>query len=233
MFVKGKERAQKCTTLDDGRIHAVWKSNMLGDEGRLLVVFLFATKEEMRHTRMHPEFCAADTTFGTENSKKELFTLTFKNGNNQLLNGGRAYIPNAQRWVFTMMFKECLPQFWGPEISERLRLVITDGCCNEYLSFIQNMGENNSFPNAVIGLCYYHLCIQGFERKVYPSLPKEGDEFVMNKIVIPKITDYIKSWYFDVESEAEFNISKSMFWNWLDELVAHVGFSACTAMEIR
>ena len=62
---------------------------------------------------MHPELCAADTTFGTEKNKKELFTLTFKNGNNNIMNGGRAYIPNAHQWVFGMMFSELLPIFLG------------------------------------------------------------------------------------------------------------------------
>ena len=42
------------------------------------------------------------------------------------------------------------------------------------------------------GLCYYHLVIQGFERIVYPSLPKEGKEYEINNILIPKIKDYIK-----------------------------------------
>ena len=63
-----------------------------------------------------------------QKNKKELFTLTFKNGNNNIMNGGRAYIPNAQQWVFGMMFSELLPVFWGPEVCERLRLVITNGC---------------------------------------------------------------------------------------------------------
>ena len=70
--------------------------------------------------RMHPEFCSADTKFGTEKSKKELFTLAFKNGQNNLMNGGRAYIPNAQCWVFMMMFSELLPDLGGSHVYERL-----------------------------------------------------------------------------------------------------------------
>ena len=72
MFVKGNERKKKCTSIDDGRIHEVWKANNLGRNGRLLVAFLFATKEEIRHTRMHSEFCAADTTIGTEKHQKRI-----------------------------------------------------------------------------------------------------------------------------------------------------------------
>ena len=204
--------------MDDGRIRRVWDQNMLSDRERLLVIFLFTTKEERRNARMHPEFCAADTTFGTENTKKELFTVAFKSGNNKVLNGARAYIPNAQRWVFYMMFNELLPLLWGPEICERLRLIITDGCCNEYLSFIQNRGKNESFPNAVIGLCYYHLVLQSYTRVLYPKLPKEGKDYDINNVVIPKVKEYIRTWYFDVETEEEYNYSKNKFWEWLSSL---------------
>ena len=167
---------------------------------------------------MHPELCAADTTFGTEKNKKELFTLTFKNGNNNIMNGGRAYIPNAQRWVFGMMFSELLPFFWGPEVCERLRLVITDGCCDEYLSVIQNLGDNKPFPNAVAGLCYFHLVLQGWDRIVYPNLPKEGKQYNINNVILPRVKEYIKTWYLDVENEQEYKLSKEIFYPWLSSL---------------
>ena len=228
----GKDRKEKCVTVHDERILEVYEQNGLRDKDRLLVIFLFITKEERRHMRMHPEFCSADTTFGTEKSKKELFTLTFKNGDNKVLNGGRAYIPNAQRWVFMMMFSELLPAFWGSHVCERLRLLITDGCCNEYLSFIGNIGYKKSFPNAVPGLCYYHLVNQGYDRLVKPSLKKEGKEGQINRVFVPKIIQYIKTWYFDVETEAEYNLSFNKFFQWLDSL-KKFGLSDITAMQFR
>ena len=218
--------------MHDDRILKVYEENGLNDSDRLLVIFLFATKEERRHMRMHPEFCSADTTFATEKSKKELFTLTFKNGQNNVLNGGRAYIPNAQRWVFMMMFSELLPAFFGSYVCERLRLLITDGCCNEYLSFISNIGYKKAFPNAVPGLCYYHLVIQGCDKLVHPSLKKDGNEGKINNFLVPKIMEYIKSWYFDVETEAEYNLSFNKFLPWLGSL-KKFGLSDTTAMQFR
>ena len=124
---------------------------------------------------MHPEFCAANTTFGTNNTKKELFTLAFLDANNKAFNGARAYIPNAQRWVFALMFKFCLPLFWGDNICSRIRLLLTDGATNEYLPFIANCGIDRSFPAAVHGLCYYHLAVQGFQTYVQPNIPRNGN----------------------------------------------------------
>ena len=113
---------------------------MLGGN-KLLVLFLYNTSEEMRLFRMHPEMLQANTTHGTNKEKKELFTLASCDGNNTSFNAGRAYVPNAQRWVFTIIFKECLPHFFGPVIMERNNLMLTDGCSSEYLSFLENSGE--------------------------------------------------------------------------------------------
>ena len=49
-------------------------------------------------------FLKADTTHGTNNEKKELFTIASLDGNQKAFNVCRAYIPNAKSWVFTLMF---------------------------------------------------------------------------------------------------------------------------------
>ena len=91
---------------------------------------------------MFPEFLCCDTTFGTNKDKNESFTLASLDGNNQGFNRGRAFVPSSQSLVFQLLFKHCLTQFWGEFTAQRLRLMITDGCTQEYLSFIQNIGPN-------------------------------------------------------------------------------------------
>ena len=119
---------------------------------------------------MHPEILQANTTHGTNKENKELFTLVSFDGNNYAFNAGRAYIPNAQRWVFTVLFKECLPKQFGPIITQRNRLRLTDGCSNEYLSFIVNSGDGAVFPHSCLGLCYFHLIIQGWNKHFPPNI---------------------------------------------------------------
>ena len=91
-----------------------------------------------------------------------MFTIAGKDGNNKAFNAARAYIPNAQKWIFSTLFKDRLPLFFGKLIMERNRLLLTDGCSNEYISFISNIGENGSFKNSCHGLCYFHIAIQGW-----------------------------------------------------------------------
>lgn len=148
----------------------IYASSMCGKSGRLLLIFLFASSEELRMVRMFPEFCACDTTFGTNKQKKELFTFAFLDGNNTAFNGARAFIPNSQSWVFNVVFKHCLPPFWGDEVANRLRLMITDGCTQEYLAFLNNSGPTKCFPNSVHALCNFHLLIVGYLTHVKGTL---------------------------------------------------------------
>ena len=52
--------------------------------------------------------------------------------------------------------------------------MITDGCVQEWTTFIGNCGIDAAFPNAVLGLCYFHLAIVGFDTHIIPSVPKTG-----------------------------------------------------------
>ena len=137
-----------------------------GGSGRLLLIFFYASEEELRLIRMFPEFVCCDTTFGTNRDKKELFTVAGLDGNNHAFNAGRAFRPSGQSWVFNLLFKHCLKLFWGNEVAQKLRLVLTDGCIQEYLAFIHNSGPNSSFPNAIHGLCNFHLLNIGFNKHI-------------------------------------------------------------------
>ena len=99
---------------------------------------------------MHSEFCFCDTTFGTNNEKKELFTIAFLDGNNNAFNGRRAYIPNAQTWVFNTIFKHCLPILGGALISQRLNLMVSDICIQEYSAFINNIAHGHQLKPRII-----------------------------------------------------------------------------------
>ena len=89
-----------------------YKSSCLTKGGKLLVLFLYNNYEEMRLTRMHPECFMVDITHGTNKERKELFTVTGKDGNNFAFNVYRGCIPNQQQWVFHFLFSQSLPIFF-------------------------------------------------------------------------------------------------------------------------
>jgi hypothetical protein len=74
---------------------------------------------------MHPESLCCDTTFGTENKKKELFDVAGLDSKNKGINAGRAYIPNAQQWGFFVHVQalSAFP-FWGAVVASHVRLMV-------------------------------------------------------------------------------------------------------------
>ena len=104
---KNKRQANLCESFREDIIRQYTNTNLTKD-GKLLVLFMYNTHEEMRLTRMHPEAFMIDTTHGTNKDRKELFTIAGKDGNNNGFNALRAYIPNQQQWIFHLIFSECL-----------------------------------------------------------------------------------------------------------------------------
>ena len=70
------------------------KEGITGD-GKLIVLFLFNSKEEMGLVRMHPEMMQVDTPHGANNEKKEVFTMMSTDGNNKAFNACRGYLPKG------------------------------------------------------------------------------------------------------------------------------------------
>ena len=124
----------------------------------------------MRLTRMHPECFMVDTTHGTNNERKELFTVAGKDGNNFAFNACRCFIPNQQQWVFNLLFSQCLPIFFGKTITSRINLLVTDGATTEYIPILKIIGKNGPYPHCSHGLCYFHLVIQGWNKHVKPCV---------------------------------------------------------------
>jgi hypothetical protein len=127
---KGRKDALKLPNGSDdtARFSELYGAARLTSSKRLLLMFFFASEKEMRRLLMHPASLTCNTTFGTENTKKELFDIAGLDRNNKGFNAGRAYIPIAQEWVFYYAFKHCLPVLWGPVITQRVSLMCTDGC---------------------------------------------------------------------------------------------------------
>jgi hypothetical protein len=142
LLITNKERRQyRNYSMED--LNRLYDDNKarLGPDGWLLVMFVFAGEEEMRLIRMHPEFIACDTTFGTNNEIKELFTVAIKDGNNHAHFGARAYIPNSQEWVFDLLFSRALPELWTRNVTDRINLIVTDGCVQLRAAVLRNIGE--------------------------------------------------------------------------------------------
>jgi hypothetical protein len=67
---------------------------------------------------------------------------------------------------------------------------------------VSNIGNGRSFPNAVHSLCYIHLAIIGWCKHV--TMPSVSDSSSLSDVAINTVQDWIKSWFFDVETKEEY-----------------------------
>ena len=206
------------SSVDTQNLLKAYEDNGMTNEGKMLVLFLFNNAQEMRLLRMHPDVWQMDTTHGTNSEKKELFTIAATDGNKKAFTVCRAYIPNAQAWVFATLFNDCLPIFLGNQILSRNKLIMTDGATNEYVPLILSTGEGNAFPNTCHGLCYFHIAIQGWNTHVQPHITKEMNDVVIVKNHVQTIRHWVKSWFFTTETESEYIYSKQLFYMFLSSL---------------
>ena len=108
----------------------------LAKSKKLLLLFMWITDEELRLLKMHPECISWDVTHQTNKQKRDLFVGVAKDGNNQGFHVCHAFLPSQKRWVFSIIFRFCIPSLWGLDIVKRNRLSLTDGDTDEYVPFI-------------------------------------------------------------------------------------------------
>ena len=116
------------------------------------------------------------------------------------------------------MFNQCLPIFLGPTIISRNRLILTDGAKNEYVPLILSTGTNASFPKTVHGLCYFHLCVIGWAKHVQPFVTKYMKEKDTIVKMVTQIKYWVKSWFYNNETNHEYLFSRHLFFLWLGSL---------------
>ena len=116
------------------------------------------------------------------------------------------------------MFNQCLPIFLGPTIISRNRLILTDGATSEYVPLILSTGENAAFPQTVHGLCYFHLCVIGWAKHVQPFVTKNMKEKDSMVKMVKEIKYWVKSWFYNTETNHEYLFSRHLFFLWLGSL---------------
>jgi hypothetical protein len=91
---------------------------------------------------------------------------------------------------------------------------VTDGDAQEINGVVTNIGTGRAFPNAVHSLCYFHLAIIGWSKHV--TLPSLNDCTATSDTAIDMIRDWIKTWFFELESEDEYRHSVGELLQFLD-----------------
>ena len=100
----------------------------------------------------------------------------------------------------------------------RNRLVVTDGASNEYVPLILATGKESALPYTVHSLCYFHLGVLRWLKHVHPFVTKDMKEKVMLRNAVAKIKSWVKSWFYNTETNIEYLFSRHLFILWVDSL---------------
>jgi hypothetical protein len=92
-----------------------------------LLLFAWVTDEELRMAQMFGTVMSFDNTAQTNKQKRDLFTVTIKDGNNKLCTCCRAFVANERRSTFQLLFNHVATVLWGRAICERVTFMMMDG----------------------------------------------------------------------------------------------------------
>jgi hypothetical protein len=180
---------------------------------RILLGVAWSREDERRLFDLFPEIMYVDVTMGTNDEGRPLALAVGTDGNMKVFTPVRAFLPSQCRWVFDWLFGTVFPTLLGREPLSRTQLVLTDGDSKEYGAFGDNQRE--FYPNAVHGLCIYHLVTKQINEILRRRLLNPDDPQEQSQV------NTFKHWIFSwmrlggVENEAEFQVSKDLLAQWL------------------
>ncbi len=178
----------------------------------ILVSLAWCHEEECRKLRMFPEFLGGDMTFGVNRQKRNLYVFTGIDGHKKLFTGFRCWMPSKQKAAYLWAINVAMPFLVGKHTAHRIRCVATD---NEH-AMVDAIDESMKSPTGNLKLAphrldYYHLCVQkwqamGISSESHPKRNKIADV----------VFQWIKTWFYDIESEGEFSDSFKRLERYLD-----------------
>ncbi len=177
---------------------------------RILLACAWARDDERRLFELYPEVLSVDVTFGTNREGRPLGTSCSFDQNMKTFTPVRAFLPSECGWVFRWLFETAVPALIPESTRNRIQLVLTDGdakMCNAF-----NLVQPNFYPNAIHGLCMFHLVSQPLSK-----LPLMDADKAAVKGMVLTFKLWIYSWMSidGVETEEEYQQSLSDLRRWL------------------
>jgi hypothetical protein len=126
---------------------------------KILLAAAWVREDERRLFEMFPE---VDVTHGTNSEGRPLGVSASIDVYVKTFTPLRAFLPSECQWVFHWLWTTAVPTLLGRENIRRTQLVVSDGDSKIYTPF--NMVQETIYPQAVHGLCIYHLITQPLVR---------------------------------------------------------------------
>ena len=140
-------------------VQKVRQSLKLDGLNEILVAIYWSHDEEVRKAKLFPEYIAADTTFGVNQQRRNLFVCCIPDGRNKVFTVMECFMPSKQMASYVWPIAYALPYLVGFETTRRVSCISTDA--EKSLVDAINIATNrNHFSNIKHQLDFYHHFIQ-------------------------------------------------------------------------
>ena len=215
-----------CAEHSHMEVSAMRKGLMLTENQKMLLMVCWVTDVELRLVQMYPEVFFMDVTAETNNEGRGLFLVAGKDGNNSGFTAARIFLPSEQMWVFQWIFSYALPTLFSTSVIQFNQLCVTDGDKQVYHPLNQLQSKKDVWRGTHM-LCEFHLLVIAWRKKVLPFVSPDA---VTEAIAITAY-QWIQSWFWDIESESEFDVSLAEFYLFLT--TSRTDSNAVMLLEIR
>lgn len=198
--------------------------------GQILLALAWTTDEGRRKFDAFPEFVSGDATEQTNSEERPFYTLMGKDNMNKSFAHTWAFMPSNATWIYSWLFEEAVPTLHPGTAMERVQLIVTDACNQEFSAISNVIGKGKDmskmYPMAWHRWCGWHRVNRNFTNSAeYKSLlAKVRNSSVNNSIEISLVTRFM--WYCikHYETKEELELAFKLMNQYLGEdQVSHKG----------
>ena len=142
---------------------------------QILVAFAWCHDEQIRLTRMFPEFLACDVTFGVTKEQRNLLMMVGIDGNNKIFPAMHCFMPSKELRAFNWAFNVALPFLLTPQSLKYNQTISTDSELAMYQPLRAMMDQPTCLENSNHRLDKYHLFSKPWKEKVTLKIGKRDD----------------------------------------------------------
>lgn len=156
---------------------------------------------------MFPEYMAIDLTFGTNVQRRPLFLAAGIDGCNKSFTMFRAFTPSKSFSAMHWIIHRSMPQLMGSDTLRNVSIVSSD----QEDSLVGNVTSaitENVLPFAKHRIDYFHMFVLPWKKIVRDD-----------SVVFSVIFNWIRTWFYSVESKAEFLLSLNLLRDYMDKAV--------------
>ena len=191
-----------------------WRESLkLDNTNDVLVAFAWAHDDELKSAEMFPEFFAADITYGVNKEKRDLFLVVGIDGNNKVFSAFRCFIPSKQQHSYTWIVDEAMPHLLSSRVLKFNNCISTDQEMALNKSIETAIDSNKAaFSNSNLRLDCFHFFTLPWLSEVHKHCKKTDNA----NEVLQVLYKWIMTWFRNLESQNEFDISYHYFIKYLE-----------------